>query len=270
MKWVVTLSAERVDVERLLSQRLDGLSKDPDDPRQLHMTLIDPEGEATGEEASGLARAKIEVSVERLNGVGRLRWGRTFGGVSVAAVRSYDDDGRSTQVVFAGTAVGHMLPEDFADVVERLGDPRPALPKGVEIVNGLDFGASLELADTVPEATRAIHLVELMLRGDDEIDWAAGYAALEIVEHHLDSAGLRGQQLGWWTKRERGDFRATANSPEALGHSARHGKPSGLKEARMTTKEASWFVRRVVAQWLTALSADGLRDDRVDDLSASS
>jgi hypothetical protein len=31
-----------------------------------------------------------------------------------------------------------------------------------------------------------------------------------------------------------------------LGVAARHGKPSGLSEARMSAAEASWFIRRVV------------------------
>ncbi len=256
MKWIVTLSAQKADIGRLLAERIEGLSEDPEDPRQLFLTLLDPEGEAVGEEASTAVRARVEAFVERLNGVGKLRWGRTFEPISVAAVRSFDEDGNVTQVAFLGTAYEHMLPEDYADMVERLGHPRPPLPKGLEIVNGLDLTALMELADSRPEATRAIHLVRLMLQGDEEIDWAAGYAAVEVVEHDLSAKGLKGSKLGWWTKKERNDFRATANSPEALGLSARHGKPSGLAEARMTTKEASWFVRRVVAQWLAGQSAE--------------
>jgi hypothetical protein len=94
-----------------------------------------------------------------------------------------------------------------------------------------------------------------MLKGDDEIDWTAGYATLEIVEHDLRERGLDGRTLGWWTKLERENFRATANSPEVLGYSARHGQPSGLEAARMTTKQASWFVQGVIAEWLMCFEA---------------
>jgi len=48
-----------------------------------------------------------------------------------------------------------------------------------------------------------------------------------------------------------GNFRATANSVEVLGEHARHGKPFGLTEARMTSTGASWLVRRAAALWLT-------------------
>ncbi len=256
MDWTVTLSAQRADVDRLLLQQIEGLSANSDDPRQLLLTLRDPEGQATREDGSDLARAKIEGFINRLNALGRLRWGRVFEGVSIAGVKSFDENGQATQHVFLGTAVEHMLPEDFADMVERLGHERPQLPKGVEIVDALDCAASMKLAETNPDAMRTIRLVYLMLQGDDEIDWAAGYAALEIVEHDLIRQGSSGQDLGWWTKNEIRNFKATANSPEALGISARHGKPSGLAEARMTTKEASWFVRRVVVQWLMSLPVE--------------
>ena len=229
------------------------MSEDPDDSDQLLLTLLGLDGEMGDEEESAFVWAKIEALVERLNGIGKLRWGRAFEGVSIAGLRSVDEDGQVTQHVIVGPAIEHMLPEDYADMVERLGNPRPALPDGLDLINELRLAQLLRLADSLPEAARAVHLVALMLQGDEEIDWTAGFAALEIVEHHLSSRELKGQDLGWWTKRERENFRATANSPEILGHSARHGKPSGLLKARMTTKEASWFVRRVVARWLVFL-----------------
>lgn len=51
-----------------------------------------------------------------------------------------------------------------------------------------------------------------------------------------------GQALGWWTKEEWKRFTATANGVEVLGVHA-----FGLAEARMTTTDASWLVRRVAA-----------------------
>ena len=257
MRWLIALSVRTADIERLLSEPVEGLSPNPDDPSQLLLTLYDPEGDAANEDASHAAKTEIDAFVNRLNGVGRLRWDRVFEGVSIAAIKSFDETGHATQHVFAGAATGHMLPEDFADMVERLGYDRPPMPKGVEIVNALDFAASISLAETHPEVMRAIHLVDLMLRGDGEIDWVAGYAALEVVEQDLRVPGLDGQALGWWTRQESGNFKATANSPDVLGYSARHGKRSGLTEARMTSKDASWFVRRVVASWLTYLLTTG-------------
>jgi hypothetical protein len=225
MRWLITLSARRPDVERLLSESVEGLSEDPDNPSQLLMTLDDPEGGAVGDDAPHAAKAEIDAFVNRLNGVGKLRWGRAFEGVSVAGIKSFDETGKATNRVFVGPAYDHMLPEDFADMVERLGYERPPMPKGVEIVNALDFASSMSVTETNPEVVRAVHLVDLMLRGDEEIDWVAGYAALEVVEQDLRARGTSGQTLRWWTRKEFRDFKATANSPEVLGYTS-PGAPS--------------------------------------------
>jgi hypothetical protein len=254
--WLITLSAQRADVERLLAEAIDGLSGDTDDPRRMRLTLRIPEDETDSPESGDSARSKIQSQLDLLNSLGKLRWGRTFEGAEIAEVRSFNEEGRATQHVFVGTAFDHMLPEDYADMVERLGHPRPPTPNGIEIINAIELANLMTVAESFPDAVRAVRLVELMLQGDEEINWAAGYAAVEIVVHDLDSRGVNGRDAGWWTKKELGDFKATANSPEVLGLGARHGKPTGLTEARMTTKEASWFVRRIVAQWFSCW-ADG-------------
>jgi hypothetical protein len=149
-----------------------------------------------------------------------------------------------------------MLPEDLADLVERLGHPRRAMPARLDVINTLTYRPVMALAEGLPDVGRVLHLIDLMLVGDEEIDWVAAYAALEIIEQDLRERGVDGHGLGWWTNAERKRFRATANSPEALGYRARHGKRSGMTEAGMTSKEANWFVRRVTAHWLTYLGGD--------------
>jgi hypothetical protein len=138
-------------------------------------------------------------------------------------------------------------------MIERMGRLRPELPAGLEVIEGLDASAVAELARSQPVVSRVLHLVELMLEGDDQIDWAAAYSALEAIEHDVGNRGVDGGALGWWTPRERKDFRATANSAEAFGVVARHGKPSGVPAPRMSNKDASWYVRRVTACWFTYL-----------------
>jgi hypothetical protein len=253
MRWILTLSANRQDVERLGAESLPGLSATPDDPCQLVLEFDDPEGDVADKEAPHAAKTVIDAFVQRINGSGKLRWGRAFRGVAFSAVKSVDSGGRVTQHVFAEPAVDHMLPEDYADMVARLGYPRPALPVGIEVVNSLDMAAVNQLAETNPDVGRVLHLVDLMLDGDDEIDWVAGYSALEAIKHDLGTRQLDGKKLGWWTDAELRDFRATANSVEVLGPRARHGRPFGLSEPRMTTKDASFFVRRVAANWVTYL-----------------
>lgn len=246
MRWLVILSASKADVERLRLADIDGITANPDDPSELLLTteISDDDG--------GVARTEIEAFVDRINGVGRLRWGRVFEGVSIQKTISFDGDGQAT-VVWVDAASAHLLPEDFANLAEALGLPRPPMPKGLEIIEALDLAAVAALAETAPQAMRGIHLVDLMLRGHDEIDWVAGYAALEVVEQDLRHRGFDGPALGFWNKKELRGFKATANSPEVLGYRARHGKDSGLTEARMATVDASWFIRRVVASWLIHL-----------------
>lgn len=252
MRWLVTLSGSKGDVELLTAECLEQLAVDPDDSSRLLLNLHDPEEGVTGADAPHAAKSAIDAFVQHVNSFGRLRWGRTFEGLSVSTIKSVDS-GHATNQVFIEPAYDHMLPEDFADLVERLGHPRPALPRGIEVVNALEFAPVMALAEAHADVGRVLHLIDLMLVGDEEIDWVAGYAALEIIEQDLRARGVDGGALGWWTKAERTRFKATANSPEALGYRARHGKRSGLAEARMTAKDASWFVRRATGHWLTYL-----------------
>jgi hypothetical protein len=168
-------------------------------------------------------RTLIDATVRHLNGFGTLRWGRTCEGVTAKAVRYFDSEGRpGGHVVFVETAYDHMLPEDYADMVERLRFPRPELPAGVEDVNALDVATVTALADDDPEVARVLRLVELMLAGDEEIDWAAGYSALWVIDQADRRRGASGQALGWWTRKEFDRFTQMANSVEAVGIRSRH------------------------------------------------
>ncbi|MDW5592964.1 hypothetical protein VSS74_01355 [Conexibacter stalactiti] len=257
MRWTATLRARKQDVERLLAEAVPDLSVAGEDDSHLVFAFSDPPDDGSFESESHAAKAVIDAFVRHINGFGRLRWGRSFEGVTVASTRATDSNGKVTQYEFLGQAVAHLTPEDFAVMVERLGFPKPSPPLGLDVVNALDGAGVTKLAESNPQVARVLQLVELMLEGDHDINWVAGYSALEAIDHDLAARGVDGHALGWWTKRERKDFNATANSVEALGSRARHGKPSGLREARMHTTDASWFVRRVTAYWLTHLLGEG-------------
>lgn len=213
--WLVSLTGNKRDVERLAGESLPGLSTDSNAPRQLLLELHDPEGDATGDDAPRAAKAVIDASVRHINGFGRLRWGRAFEGVSVSGIKSFDADGRAAHQLFIEPAVDHMVPEEFGDVVEGLGYPRPPLPAGIEVVNALDGPGVTALAETNPDVARVLRLIELMLEGDDEIDWAVGYSALEVIEHDLARRQLDAVALGWWTKAERKRFTANCEQPRS-------------------------------------------------------
>lgn len=251
MKWVITLEAAEADVERLVDAEISGIESVDGEPRRLLLAHIQPDGVTTPEEESHIVQDEVEAFVNRLNGVGRVRWGRVFGGISIHSWHKVGADGEITETIFLDGTTGHLLPDEFADFVESLGYERPSLPDGLEHIDGLDLDAALETAGTNPAAGRVVQLIDLMLK-DEEFNWSAAYAALETVEHELESQGVDGRELGWWSRNERSDFRATANSPEALGVRARHGRPTGLSESRMSSHDANWLVRRVAALWLSS------------------
>jgi hypothetical protein len=253
MRWVITLSGSKRDVQRLLAESLEDVSADPMEASQLLLELHDSEGDESSDQSRRAVKADIDLRVRHVNGFGKLRWGRNFEGVATKGVRSFDSSGREAQHVYVGTAHDHMLPRDFADMIERLGHPRPPLPVGLDVIEALDGRAVTVLAESNPIVARVLHLVELMLEGDEQIDWSAGYSALEAIEHDLSARGVDGHARRWWTNKERENFKKTANSAEVLGVLARHGKPGGVAEPHMSYSKASWYVRRVTAHWLTHL-----------------
>ena len=226
MRWVVTLSARRRDVERLATELPDEVAADPENPSRLLLTLIDPEGDAVDRAGRQAAKAVIDSAVERLNGLGKLRWGRAFEGVAVSESRSFDATGHETLHGFVGPAVEHMLPEDFADMIERMGHPRPEPPRGWEMIKALDLASVAALTETNSYVRRALYLLELSLRGD-EFDWVTAYAAVEVVEDGMRADGLDWRALGWWSATERGKFTATANRRLAIAPATERGQ--GLK-----------------------------------------
>lgn len=226
-----------------------------DNPRRVRLALEAADYDVPTDEARQAGKLAIDAAVRHLIGFGKLQWGRTFDGVEVKDVQCIDSSGRSRHVVFLEPAYDHMLPEDYADMVERLGHPRPELPDGVHDVNALDLGTITALADNNPDIARVLHLVALMLDGEDDIDWAAGYSVLEVIEQDAHRRGLSGQALGWWTDNDLRRFKQMANSVEAVGIRSRHqGHLYDSPKQRLTPKEAGWFVRRVAARWLARLA----------------
>jgi hypothetical protein len=137
-------------------------------------------------------------------------------------------------------------------VAAAQGWPAPTPPTGLADVNALSLPAIVDLAERDAEAARVLRLVELALSGVHDIDWVLAYAAIEVVKADAKARGADGKKLGWWTRREHSDFGATANSHLALGVRARHGaSPRAVATPRMSDVDACWFLRRVVARWVS-------------------
>jgi hypothetical protein len=236
MRWIVTLKGSSRVVDWLVAE-FPELSPVEGERGQLRLEFDDPEGDATGDEAPHAGKAVIDAYVRRLNGFGRLRWARSFEAVSISGLRTIDSTGRQTQRVFIEPIVDHMPFED--DINALAGEP------------------VTRLAAANPDVALVLRLIDLMLVGDNEIDWGAGYSALEAIEQDLHDRGLDGRDLGWWTRAEHRRFTGTANSIELLGVRARHSTRRALPKRRMTSKDASWFVRRAAALWVARLLEEG-------------
>jgi hypothetical protein len=168
-------------------------------------------------------------------------------------VKYVGPDGQSGQVVFVGSARAHLTPEEFGDVVVGLGRPRPDPPFGLTDVEALDVAQVTELADRDPLVARVLRLVDLMLLGDEDIDWSAAYSALETIE-----TDARNDCADWYTTGQRRRFTGTANSIEAVGIRSRHGRNYDAPRNPMSPVEASWFIRGAAAQWIAwRLARDG-------------
>lgn len=243
MRWIVTLEGNTRDIARLLAEspRLSAGGSD----REAVLEFDDGREEATDESRQAI-RAQIEAAVRHFNGFGRLRWGRSFEGVTVkGGVKYFGLGGESGEVVFVGSAHAHLTPEQFGDLVERLGHPRPEPPFGLSDIEALDAAQVIDLADSDPIVARVLRLVDLMLVGDENIDWSAAYSALETIE-----ADAGEEHTTWYTRGERRRFTGTANSIEAVGVRARHGREFDAPHNPMSFTEASWFIRGVTARWL--------------------
>lgn len=254
VRWVVTLQGTTQDIERLLDE-FSELSAVEDASTEYHrdvrLQLDDPEGDAPDEDGLNVARAAIEAYVRRINGFGRLRWGRMFESVEIMKFQTVDSGGETTTILFLERGVEDLVPEDWVAMADERAIPRAKLPVGMEALSVLNGEAVTMLGATDHSVGLVLRLVDGMLSGDEQIDWGAAYSALEVIEQDLRERRLKGQDVGWWTAKEMENFKATANSVEVLGERARHGKPFGLTEARMTSANASWLVRRVAALWLT-------------------
>ena len=86
--------------------------------------------------------------------------------------------------------------------------------------------------------------------GADAHDWVGLYRLYEVIE-----ADVGGEdkivKAGWTTKKAIGRFTRTANSPDAIGDAARHGKQSGEPPPNpMDLSEAISLVKVILHNWL--------------------
>jgi hypothetical protein len=151
MRWVITLSASKADMKRLLAESIETLSPRPDDPSQLRLELDDSFGDQATDETRQAVRQDIELRVRHLNGFGKLRWGRGYEGVEVKAVRSFDSTGADCSIALASAGAldaGVMLTGQLPVPIE--------LTDGGAGVDGKSLYDLGEYAERVLDEARAV------------------------------------------------------------------------------------------------------------------
>jgi len=88
---------------------------------------------------------------------------------------------------------------------------------------------------------RALHLIE-----NDFETWDGLYKVYEVIQEDVGNI----PEKGWCTEAELKRFKQTANSPEALGVDARHGKMIPAPPDPMSLSSAESFIRRLMSAWL--------------------
>jgi len=79
MRWVITLSATKDDVERLLAASIEGLSPHPSEAGEVLLELQDAFGDESTGESRRTVKDDIDLRVRHINGFGKLRCGRVRG-----------------------------------------------------------------------------------------------------------------------------------------------------------------------------------------------
>ena len=182
-------------------------------------------------------QADAEEQIARLSGSASITLGATKP-IKVAGMTLVNDDGsRNNSVSAEGVNWSFRTPVPTvqsrrADGIEEIN--RPADPAKAWL-------AAAESSDDVARVLR--------LSAGREHDWVELYRILEIVEAAVGRNGTTIADAGWATKRQLARFSHTANSPEAAGDTARHGRERTQPPRRpMSLNDARELIRQVVRQ----------------------
>ena len=179
MRWAITITGSERDIQRVVDAFPD-LSAG-DSVKEAVLRFEDEWDELT-DDSLEVVRQRGEAAVRHLNAVGKLRFGRTFEGVSIDRYKHDGGTGPPGSRVFLKSVSGHLTPGEFTRFVAMIGHPPQDPPFGLPDIEGLDLASVAELADADADVARVLQLVELMLVGDEDIDWSAAYSALEAID----------------------------------------------------------------------------------------
>ena len=231
--WEVVLAGDAADLRSLSSSFADG------DP-----AILERDGEYVfrwsvldGLSDVAQVKATADEQIARLSGSASLILG-AIEPIKVAQVILVSDDGSRSIYGFPDPVVWNFR-MSVPTVQIRKADGTVKIHRPADPVK-----AWLAVAESSEDVARALRLSE-----GREHDWVELYRLLEIVEASVTRKGIT--DAGWATMSQLKRFCHTANSLEAAGDAARHGREQKPPPQRpMTLNDARELIRRVVRQWL--------------------
>lgn len=131
---------------------------------------------------------------------------------------------------------------------------------GMTVSTGMSAQLSVDGEESPPRAESTYEYTQLALK-DDKIQelielrdngdhWSNLYRIYEYVQDNIDGEhNIVGQ--GWWSESDKGLFKQTANSREAIGHEARHGDlRASAPSDPMDHAEAKTQIDSLIDDWV--------------------
>jgi len=107
--------------------------------------------------------------------------------------------------------------------------------------------STYEYTQLALEDDKVQELIELRDNGDS---WANLYRIYEYIQANVETDDNIIEQ-GWWSESEKGLFKRTANSSEAIGYEARHGDDRvPAPSDSMDHAEAKSLIDSLINDWL--------------------
>jgi len=200
----------------------------------LHLPALNPSPDA------GVVRSHARATVARLAGAAQLLLGWPTP-LEIGHVRRRHPDGRADYFLEVDSVRVAIRTFPVTLRVTRADGTVEQSSPGEELSNWLEAAAKR------PSVARALRLI-----AEPDPSWVELYRILEIV--HEDAGG---RFNAWISNAEHENFRRTANSVDAVGDAARHGRERWQPPANpMRLDDARRLVLRVVKNWLNDTSAN--------------
>ena len=228
MEWIVTLSGS--------AHALEELAKVFDTPDLCIRRENDGFNLRSGEFKDFASHEEVQESVTKtlpaLNGATKLAALGPYTPITIGSISRINDDGtrHAYVTVTASIAVSATCSVTVIHADGTIEEDLPATPAVTWF----------ELSKRDRHVKNALHLIE-----NDFETWYGLYKVYEVIQE--DVGHIPGK--GWCTETELKRFKRTANSPEALGVHARHGKMSSPPPDPVSLSSAKSLIRKLLDNW---------------------